>query len=137
MLSMAALLLRGIAVGAFAVTALGVWRSGLSRDARLATGLTCLGAAAWTLTASGRASASLDIPYPLAALAFPAAGFFWAFVTCVFQDRPLRWWAFAPAAALLALGVAATWPGSGANPSLLAAFNLAAAALALHAMVLI
>ncbi|HEX7944805.1 MAG TPA: helix-turn-helix domain-containing protein, partial [Phenylobacterium sp.] len=37
----------------------------------------------------------------------------------------------------LALGVAATWPGSGSNPSLLAAFNLAAAALALHAVVLI
>lgn len=137
MLSMAALLLRGIAVGAFAVTALGVWRSGLSRDARLTTGLTCLGAAAWTLTASGRASASLGVPYPFAALAFPAAGFFWAFVTCVFQDRPLRWWAFAPAALLLALGVAATWPWLGSNPSLLAAFNLVAAALALHAMVLI
>ena len=129
--------LRGIAVGAFLVTALSVWRSVLSRDAKLTTVLTCLSAAAWTLTGSDQTSTALGHPVLLLWLAFPAAGFFWAFVACVFQDRPLRPVAFAPAALLLALGTAIIlrWPPS--SPTLLATFNLAAAALCLHAMVLI
>lgn len=135
MLSMMAPLLRGVAVGAFGVTALSVWRSELSRDARLTTAFTCLSAAAWTLTGSEQASTGR--PYLLLLLAFPAAGFFWAFVACVFQDRPLRAVAFAPAALLLLLGIAITLAPPGLNPPLRAAFNLAAAALCLHAMVMI
>jgi AraC-like DNA-binding protein len=130
-------LLRGIAVGAFCVTALSVWRSELARDAKLTTVLTCLSAAAWTLTGSEQASTALGRPELLLPLAFPAAGFFWAFVVCVFQDRPLRWFAFAPAALFLLFGVAITLAPPGLNRALLASFNIAAAALCLHAMVLI
>ena len=131
MLSSAAPLLQGIAVGGFVLTALSAWASPLSRDAKITTVLTCLSAAAWTLTGSAQTSNWL------AWLTFPAAGFFWAFVTCVFQDRPLHWLAFAPSGLLLALGVAATLAPAGLSHALLAVFNVAAAGLCLHAMVLI
>lgn len=135
--SMTASLLRGIAVGAFSVTALSVWRSELRRDAKLTTMLTCLSAAAWTLTGSEQTSVALGHPYLLLWLAFPAAGFFWTFVACVFQDRPLRWFALVPAALFLLLGVAIVTAPPSLNQALLAAFNIAAAALCLHAMFLI
>lgn len=123
----------GIAAGAFSVTALSVWGSDLGRDAKLTTGLTCLSATAWVLMESGPTSAALGRPYPLVLLAFPTAGFFWAMVRCVFEDRRLRAWAFAPAGLLLALGTAITLAPAGWNPGLSAALNLTAAALCLHA----
>lgn len=137
MLLMAAQMVQGIAVGAFLVTALSVGRSALSRDARLTTGLVCLSAAAWTLTGSEQTSAALGRPYPLLLLAFPAAGLFWAFVACVFQDRPLGRLAFAPAGLLLFIGIAVTLAPSRLNAGLLAVFNTVATVVCLHAMVLI
>ncbi|MDP2012007.1 MAG: helix-turn-helix domain-containing protein [Phenylobacterium sp.] len=137
MLTTMAPLLRGIAIGAFLVIALGVWRSTLSRDAKLTTVLTFLSSAAWALTGSEQSATLLDHPRLLLWMTFPAAGLFWAFVACVFQDRPLRGLAYAPAALLLLLGIAATWAPPGPDRVLLAVFNLAAAGLCLHAMVLI
>ena len=137
MLSMTVLVLRGVAVGAFSVTALSVWRSELSRDAKLTTALVCLSAAAWTLTGSEPTSTALGRPYALVVLAFPAAGFFWAFVASVFQDRPLGRLAYAPAALLVLLGIAITLAPPGVSQTLAAVFNVAAAAICLHAMFLI
>lgn len=137
MLMTTAPLLRGIAIGAFLVVALGVWRSELSRDAKLTTVLTFLSAAAWALTGSEQASALIGRPHLLLWLTFPAAGFFWAFVACVFQDRLLRGTAFAPAALLLLLGLAGALAPPGSRQGVLAVFNLAAAAVCLHAMFLI
>lgn len=134
MLTTAAPVLRGVAIGAFLVIALVVGRSELSRDAKLTTILTFLSGAAWTLTGSEQTSTLLGRPHLLLWMTFPAAGFFWAFVACVFQDRPLRGSAFAPAALLLLLGAAATWAPTGLDRTLLAAFNLAAALICLHAM---
>ena len=130
-------LLRGIAIGAFLVLALSVGRSDLSRDARLTTVLTCLSAAAWTLTGSEQTVSLIGRPNLLLWMTFPAAGFFWAFVACVFQDRPLGRLAFVPAVLLVALGIAATRAPPGADRLLLAAFNVAAAAVCLHAMLMI
>lgn len=133
----AAPLLRGVAIGAFAVVGFSVWRSALGRDAKLTTVLTCLSAAAWTLTGSGRAPITSDGSDVLLWLTFPAAGFFWAFVVCVFQDRPLRGLVFAPAALLLGLGVATSLAPGEMRPAMLAGFNLVAAGLCLHAVYLI
>lgn len=132
--AMTAPLFQGIAVGAFVVTALGVWRSELGRDAKLTTILTCLSAAAWIFAESEQTSTLLGRPDFLLWLAFPAAGFFWAFVACVFLDRPIRWFVFAPAALFFLLGVVTTMTPPGSNQALLATFNIAAAALCLHAM---
>lgn len=127
----------GMAIGAFCVTALGVWHSELRRDAKLATVLACLSAAAWVLTESEPAWAAVGQPYPVLLLSFPAAGFFWAFVACVFQDRPLRGLAFAPAAILALAGIAITVAPPGLGLALRAGFNVAAAGLCLHAAYLI
>ncbi len=130
-------LLQGIAVGAFSLTALSVWRSELGRDAKITTILTCLSSAAWILTESEHTSIVPRHPDFLVWLAFPAAGFFWAFVFCVFLDRPVRRYVFAPALILLLLGIAFTSVPAGSNQGLIALFNIAAAALSLHAMLLI
>lgn len=135
MLFLSAPELRGIAVGAFLLTAVGVVRSDLGRDAKVTTGLACLSAAAWTLTGSAQASNDVGRPALLLWMTFPAAGFFWAFVSCVFQDRPLRGQDFLPAALLLVLGVFTTVAPE--SQGLLAVFNAAAAALCLLAMILI
>ena len=44
--------IRGVTVGALLVSALAVWRSGVSRDARFATLLAMASIAAWTMTES-------------------------------------------------------------------------------------
>lgn len=130
-------LLRGVAVGAFGVTAISVWRTDLRRDAKVATVLACLSAAAWILTESRTAWAALGQFPPLMMLAFPVAGLFWAFVATVFEDRPLTLWAFAPAAlfAIAGLVLALSPPDVGAWIAI--GFNLAAAGLSLHAGYLI
>jgi AraC-like DNA-binding protein len=137
MLGMTAPLFQGIAIGAFVVTALVSWRSELSQGAKVSTILTCLSAAAWVLRESEQGAAPLGIPQVFLWLAFPAAGCFWAFVVCVFLDRPLHWLLFAPAALLLISGFAITETSVGDNPAVLAIFNIAAAVLCLHAVYLI
>lgn len=127
MLSLGALA-RGVAVGAFLLTALSVWTSTFNRDAKITTGLTCLSAAAWTLAGYGQTSGVLLW------LTFPAAGLFWAFVVCVFQDRPFRWATFLPAVLLLLLGGVTFLMPPERNQMLLATFNVAAAGLCLHAV---
>src|SRR5262245_39175363 len=97
-------LLRGVAVGAFLLTALAVGRSELRRDARLATTPTCLSAAAWVLTDSPATWAALQRFPLLMVLAFPVAGLFWGFVATVFEDRRLTAATLAPAAGFAAAG---------------------------------
>ena len=126
-------LLRGIAVGAFGVTALSVWRSDLRRDARIATVLVCVSAAAWIVTEGSTTWAALGRFPPLLVLAFPTAGLFWAFVATVFEDRPLTARTFAPAALFAAAGLAMTLTQAPASTRIAIGFNLAAAALCLHA----
>jgi AraC-like DNA-binding protein len=131
------LLVRGVAVGAFGLTGLSIWRSDLSRDARAATLLACLSAAAWILTETASAWALLGPAFPLVVLAFPVAGFFWLFVATVFEDRPLSLAGFAPAALFVALGLAMAVAPPAARQALGVAFNVGAALLCLHAGLMI
>ena len=126
-------LMRGLAVGALGVTALGIWRSDLARDARLATLLACLSAAAWTLTESERATAALGNSFLLSLLAFPVAGFFWLFVLSIFDDRRVTPSTLAPAVSFVGLGIAIMFSPVGARSVLGLIFNIAAALLCLHA----
>lgn len=130
-------LVRGVAVGAFALTGLSVWRSDLRRDARIATLLACLSAAAWVLTESEATWAALGRFPPLSALAFPVAGFFWLFVATVFEDRRLTGLSLAPAALFVAAGYAMSVAPPQVGHILGAAFNLAAGVLCLHAALMV
>ncbi|WP_293901235.1 AraC family transcriptional regulator [Phenylobacterium sp.] len=130
-------LLRGIAVGAFCVTGLGVWRSELGRDSRVATLLACFSAAAWTLTESDTTRSGLGQVFPLLLLAFPVAGLFWLFVATVIEDRPLAPLAFAPAAAFVVMGSAMTVASAEVSDRLGVAFNVLAVLLCLHAALMV
>lgn len=131
------LFVRGIGAGAMAATSLGVWRSGVSRQARLATALLGLGVIAWLITESPALWGALGEARFLAALAFPLAGFFWLFIVTVFEDRPVTPLMLAPAAGLLVLGLARDLvPVTLAGPAW-AVFNLASGLVALHAGVIV
>ncbi len=127
-------ILRGVAVGAFCVTGLAVWRSDLGRDARVATLLVCLSAAAWTLTESFAIGPAIRQVPLLPLLAFPVAGLFWQFVATVIEDRPLSALSFAPAVAFILTGLAISVTAAPVSHDLGVAFNAAAAALCLHAV---
>ncbi|MBI1196497.1 MAG: helix-turn-helix domain-containing protein [Phenylobacterium sp.] len=127
----------GLAIGALGVTALGVGRTGLDRSARLATVLACLCAAAWVSTESEPVWEAFGRPYILRLLAFPAAGAFWAFVACVFDDRPFDGLVALPMALLAAAGLAIPFAPPEMIPQLWAGFNAVAALLGLHAVYLI
>ncbi|MEO8113919.1 MAG: helix-turn-helix domain-containing protein, partial [Phenylobacterium sp.] len=112
-----------------------VWRSGVSRQARLATALLGLSVLTWLITESPALWGAFGEPRFLAALSFPVAGFFWLFIVTVFEDRPLTPLMLAPAAGLLAIGLA-----RGAGPlagPLWVVFNLASGLVSLHAGVII
>jgi AraC-like DNA-binding protein len=132
-------LARGAAVGAFLGLAIVVGRGGAA-PARLTGVLFCLAAAAHTLT---------QLPIlddralgwawrPIWALSAMGAGFFWAFATELFEDRPrLDFRRFAPAAILFAIGVAAsTAPPDPARLWWLA-HNIVGAGLIVHVLIVI
>ncbi|THD51291.1 helix-turn-helix domain-containing protein [Phenylobacterium sp.] len=98
-------LVRGIAAGAMLVTALSVWRSGVSRDVRIAAPLLCLSVAAWLVTEATALWNAVDHPAPLMLMAMPSAGLFWLFILVVFEDRRVTPLTLAPTAVLLITGV--------------------------------
>lgn len=130
-------LVRGVSVGAFCLTAISVWRTGLRRDARIGAVLACLSAAAWTLTESEDTVAALGHPRFLSLLAFPVAGFFWLFVTTVFDDQRVTPARLLPAALFVGLGVVMGWAPVEQRGFLNLIFNILAAGLCLHAAVII
>jgi len=130
-------LVRGVAVGALALTGLSVWRSDLRRDARIATLLACLSAGAWVLTESQATWMALGQFPPLLALAFPVAGLFWLFVATVFEDRGLTAARLAPSALFVIAGYASIVVPPKVAHAIGVGFNLAAAGLSVHAAVMI
>jgi AraC-like DNA-binding protein len=131
------LLARGAAAGAFVGLAIIVLRGG-STPARITGALFSIAAAAHTLTQMP--DAPLDRAFgwfwgPIWAFSVMGAGFFWAFVGELFEDRPrLEPWRFAPAAVMLAIGLG----GALSEPAIARWFwlahNLAGAALIAHAL---
>ncbi len=124
---------RGIAAGAMAATSMGVWRSGVSMRARIATVLLGFSTIAWLVTESWTLWAALGHLNVLAAIAYPVGGVFWLFIATLFEDRPVTPLTLLPAAALLVLGLAMGMAPQAASGLLWAAFNLASGLFAVHA----
>ena len=124
---------RGIAVGAMAAISLGVWRSRVSRQARLVTTALGLSTIAWLITESWPLWGAFGHANLLVAAAYPVGGFFWLFIATVFDDRPLGPSMLTPPALLLALGLVM----GAAPPSALSVywmlFNGASGLFVLHA----
>jgi len=127
-----------MAVGAMLVTALGVWRSSVSRDVRIAGLSLCLSVAAWVITEAQPLWAAVHHVFPLLIAAMPAAGLFWLFILVVFEDRRVNALTLAPSAIFLVAGLLRAYVA----PSSVAWFiwattNTAGGLLALHAAFII
>ena len=126
-------IVRGIAAGAMAATALVVWRSRVSFQARWVTLAMGVSTVCWLITESWSLWGALGNAVIVVAAAYPVGGLFWLFIGTVFEDRPITAPMLAPPAGLLALGLA-----MGAAPSLPGnllwwLFNGVSGLLALHA----
>jgi len=131
-------LARGGAVGAFIGVAIAIARPPFT-PARITGALFCLAAAAHTLTQHPSIVQALDFALPpVWAFSVMGAGLFWAFATELFDDRSrLELVRLAPAALLLALGIAAVLAKGAPADGLLLAHHLVGAALMIHVLIVI
>ena len=82
------LMLRGLSVGALFATAFGMWRSPVTRNAKIATTLFCLAAAGYVLDAYGVARQVLGVAHPVCWLLDAGVpGVVWMMILVVFEDR--------------------------------------------------
>jgi len=123
----------GIAAGFTLITAVALLRSRLSRDVRVAGVLFALSVVGWLVNESAPLWRAFGEPYLVYLSACGVAGMFWLFVLAVFADMKVNALTLAPAAILLASGLAmGNLPPPG--PDLIwTARNLSSALLALHA----
>jgi AraC-like DNA-binding protein len=131
-------LLRGLAAGAMAATALGLLRGGGDRAARHSAAVFCLAAAAFALHSGGPETLALGLfRAPVWFLSAGGAGYFWLFAVTLFGDRrphPGQW---APAALLtLVAATAASLPRSTAD-GVWIAHNLIELSLVAHVLVVV
>jgi AraC-like DNA-binding protein len=124
---------RGVTVGALLVIALAVWRTDVSRHARVGTLLGMASIAAWTMTESYAMRGAFGNALPLDVLATVVGGSFWLFVAAVFEDRPVSGWTLTPLAVLLTTGVSMSLAHKPLGDAIWVAHNLFGAALCLHA----
>lgn len=129
------ILLRGVAIGALASTAISFGRSSASLAVRVSGSLFCTSVMAYALNSSWTIRPALGSVQPvLHVLALGGVGAFWLLVRALFEDRPLTLAAIAPFAGLTALGlVAMTMPVS-IQQGFWIAHNLAQVGLAAHAL---
>jgi AraC-like DNA-binding protein len=126
------LILRGIAIGALAATAIGIWRVAARKPTGLAGLLLCLTALAHVMENSAALRAQLGPA--LTAINFfsmGGTGFVWLFVVTLFEDRPLEPRTLAPAVVLTLLGLLAA--GGASGPAWFV-HKLAEAGIAIHAL---
>ncbi|HEY2751175.1 AraC family transcriptional regulator [Phenylobacterium sp.] len=125
--------IRGVTVGALLAIAFAVWRSGVSRHARIATLVGMASIAAWTMTESGEMRNAFGAALPLDVLAMVVGGSFWLFVAALFEDRPISGWTLAPVAVLLVTGVSMNLAPKPVGDVIWVVHNLIGVLLCLHA----
>ncbi len=128
---------RGLSVGALIITAIGVWRTPVSRGVRVSTVLLCLSVSCWLITESPGVWGAFGRIYLLGVPAFANAGFFWLFVTAVFQDRSLSAPRFAVPAAFAVVGLGMNLAPDPVGTVLWLLFNTAGGLICLYAAVII
>ncbi len=130
-------LFRGVAIGALAVMALGLWRSGAG-PARLGGVLLCVGVTAYALNSSQPLFEALGwAAYPVRFAALGGAGMFWLFVVTLFEDRPVSPLTLAPWAILTALGLVGVITTAPTQNYVWVVHNLVEAVFAIHALAVI
>lgn len=131
------LLLRGLAVGALAATAIGVSLSKGPPAARVSAAAFCLSTMGYALSAPHVAAALQPLAPLVFLLSAGGGGWFWLFAVSLFEDRPLRPAGFLPPALLTGIGLVANAAPASLEPGLWIVHNLIEAALALSALLVI
>jgi AraC-like DNA-binding protein len=99
------LIFRGIAIGALAAIAAGLWRGGAGRSVRWAGLLFCLGMSGYALNSSDLFRDQCGgFAWPAHIASLGGMGFFWLLVMTMFEDRPITPLMLGPAALLTAIG---------------------------------
>jgi AraC-like DNA-binding protein len=132
------LVLRGVAIGALAASAIAFLRSGGGVSVRVAGLLFCLSAMAYGLNSSPLIRMSLSSwHFPVLLLSWGGAGYFWLFVLTLFEDRRISALTLAPAGVLTAVGIAGFVTPVPQNYAVWIAHNLIQIALSVHALFVI
>jgi AraC-like DNA-binding protein len=128
---------RGVGVGALAVTAVAVWRSNTPGRIRWPVLLLAVSLTGWMITEAEPLWAAFGHFFPLIVVAFPPAAFFWIFVRAVFEERPVTPRSLIPAAILLLSGASLFIARHPAQDIVWVVRNLFSAGLVLHAGIII
>ncbi len=132
------LILRGIAIGALAATAAGLWRAGKGHSARLAGVLFSISVLAYTLQSSADSRLAIGPLEPIMHfLALGGSGLFWLFIVALFDDREISATTLAPFAGLTLLGLIGWLGPRNLQPGVWIVHNLIEVALAAHALFII
>ncbi|WP_334164318.1 AraC family transcriptional regulator [Phenylobacterium sp.] len=95
----------GLAAGLTLIVMVGILRSGLRREVKVAATLFSLAVVGWMIDESYPLKMALGAPGPVYVAACAVAGLFWLFVLVVFADMKVTPLTLAPAAALLVAGL--------------------------------
>ena len=132
------LVLRGIAIGAVAASAVAFFRSGAGVSVRIAGLLFCLSVMAYALNSSPLMRTSLGAWHlPVLMLSWGGAGYFWLFVLTLFEDRRISLRTLAPVALLVAIGLVGFATPVPRNYAVWIVHNLVQIALSAHALFII
>lgn len=127
----------GLAAGGMLLISTVVWRSSLNLHVRLAAVLAGASIIAMFVCESPELAEAMRSYFPLDLVAYPVGGLFWLFVLSVFNDMKVTPLTLAPAAVLLASGIAMELAPQPAAGLIWALRNIFAGLLALHAGVLV
>jgi AraC-like DNA-binding protein len=132
------MMLRGLAVGALMATALGMWRSQVSGNAKFATTIFCVAVAGYVLDAYGRARMMLGVASPVCwLLDAGVASYVWMMILVVFEDRKVTPLLLAPAIAQTALDSYGVLTGQSPGHPVFLVRDLISLVLAAHALTLV
>ncbi len=132
------ILARGVAIGALAAIASGLWSGGTRQPARLAGLLFCTGVTAYIINSSPQlTSAFAPIMAPIHFAAFGGTGLFWLFIVALFEDRSVSVRTLGPWVLLTVIGVIGWAAPNTAREPIWLVHNLVEASFAAHALYLI
>lgn len=128
---------RGIAVGAMTTMAISILRSGVNRDAKMASLLAAVSLSAWLMTESHPLWGAFGQAYGIMLLALPVSSAFWLLVMVVFGDYRVTPLTLAPAALFVISGVVLLASSPPLSDMLWGARNFGGGLLSLHATLVI
>ena len=132
------ILTRGIAIGALAAIASGLWAGGARQAARLAGLLFCAGVTAYVINSSPQLTqAFAPAMAPIHFAAFGGTGLFWLFIVALFEDRAVSPRTLGPWALLTVIGIIGWIAPQPAQEPIWLVHNLVEAGFAAHALYII